>query len=398
MSYELIRSYRMDAKYDFEKKYRDQILRCSSCGFCQAVCPIFELTFRPALNTRGKMLLLKEVMGGSLQFSKELADIFYACTGCKACNYTCPAGVEGNEIVEEVRGELYRLGLAPESLLGVRDSILKQGNVFASATDDRIEIYPPSLREKVQKNELPTNAETLLFMGCLPSYMDMKIVPSLIKSMDAAGVHYATLGTHETCCGFPLYLMGSDEFEPQAQRLMEKIRATGARELVTPCAGCYKTFTTLYPEIGELGLEVYHSVQYFERLLNEGTINFKKQIAKKITYHDPCDLGRSCHIFEEPRNILMRIPGVEFVEMERNRIDARCCGGGGGMQAYNPEMAVDMAALRVRDALAVGADIIVSGCPACKDNLRKGSRAIPKEERGKIKIMDITEMVTDALA
>jgi Fe-S oxidoreductase len=387
----------MEAKYEFEKKYRDQILRCSSCGFCQAVCPVFGLTLRPALNTRGKMLLLKEVMDGSIEFNQEVADIFYTCTACKACTYTCPAGVEGNEIVEEVRKGLYKDGLAPDSLLGVRDSIFKQGNVFASAQDERIEIYPPVLREKARRGALKPHAETLLFMGCLPSYMDMKIVPSFIKALDAAGVDYTTLGTQETCCGFPLYLMGSDEFESQAKKLIERIRATDARELVTPCAGCYKTFTTLYPEIGDLGLEVYHSVQYFDTLINEGRIEIKGEISGKITYHDPCDLGRSCKIFEEPRSILKKIPGVEFVEMEKNRLDARCCGGGGGMQAYNPEMAVDLAALRVRDALEVGAEIIVSGCSACKDNLRKGARAIPREERGKVKVMDITEMVINAM-
>ncbi len=139
-------------------------------------------------------------------------------------------------------------------------------------------------------------------------------------------------------------------------------------------------------------------MQYFEKLINDGKIKCNKEVAKKVTYHDPCDLGRACKIFEEPRNILKKIPGLEFVEMGRNRLDARCCGGGGGMQAYNPDMAVHMASERVRDALAVGAEIIVSGCPACKDNLRKGARAIPKQERGKIKIMDITEMVTDARA
>ena len=388
----------MQAKYEFEKKYRDQILRCSSCGFCQAVCPIFALTLRPALNTRGKMLLLKEVMDGQIELSQELADTFYTCTTCQACNYTCPAGVEGSEIIEEVRKELYRDGFAPAPLLGVRDSILKQGNVFASAQEERIEIYPPELREKARTGELKSNAETLLFMGCLPSYMDMKIVPSFIKALDSAQVDYTTLATQETCCGFPLYLMGSEEFESQAKKLIDKIRATGARELVTPCAGCYKTFTTLYPEIGNLGLEVYHSVQYFEKLLCEGRIKLTGEVVGKVTYHDPCDLGRSCNIFEEPRNILKKIPGLELIEMARNRLDARCCGGGGGMQAYNPEMAVDMAALRVRDALEVGAEIIVSGCSACKDNLRKGARTIPREERGKIKIMDITEMVTDTLA
>ncbi|NCP08920.1 (Fe-S)-binding protein, partial [bacterium] len=99
----------------------------------------------------------------------------------------------------------------------------------------------------------------------------------------------------------------------------------------------------------------------------------------------------------EPRNIIKAIPDIQYVEMGRNRLQARCCGGGGGVQANNPEMAVEMAAERVRDALAVGAEIIVSGCAACKDNLRKGAKAIPKSERGKIKIMDITEMVADSI-
>ncbi|HUT69402.1 MAG TPA: (Fe-S)-binding protein [Desulfatiglandales bacterium] len=387
----------MDAKYDFERKYRDQILRCSSCGFCQAVCPIFTLTLRPALNTRGKMLLLKEIMDGSIEFSHGVAETFYACTTCQACAVTCPAGVEGHEIVEEVRKQLYKDGLAPESLLGVRESLSKSGNVYASAREDRVDIYPAGLRKKAQSGKLPEKADTLLFMGCLPSYLDMKIVPSTIKALDAGKVDYTTLGVEETCCGFPLYLMGSDEFKPHAEKLIEKIKATGARELVTPCAGCYKTFTKLYPEIGDLGLEIYHTVQYFDKLVAEGKIGFSKEVAKKVTYHDPCDLGRACKIFEEPRAILKRIPGLEYVEMAKNRLDARCCGGGGGMQACNPELAVDMASLRIRDALAVGAEIIVSGCPACKDNLRKGARAIPKEERGKIKIVDLTEMVTDAM-
>ena len=384
----------MEAKYDFEKKYRTQILQCSRCGFCQAVCPIFGATLRPSYNARGKMLLLKEAMDGQVELNQELAETFYSCTTCQSCTYSCPSKIRVDEIVEEVRKKLYKDGFAPTSVGGVRDSILKAGNVFASAQEERIEIYPPELRDKARKGAPNPNAETLLFMGCLPSYLDMKIVPSFIKALDAAEVNYTTLATEESCCGFPLYLMGSDDFLSYAQKLMDKMCSTGARELVTPCAGCYKTFTTFYPEIGELGLEVYHSVQYFEKLINEGRIKLAQEVAHKVTYHDPCDLGRACKIFEEPRNILEAIPGVEFVEMARNRIDARCCGGGGGMQAYNPEMAVAMAAQRVRDALEVGADIIVSGCPACKDNLRKGARDIPKEERGKIKVMDITEMVT----
>ena len=191
--------------------------------------------------------------------------------------------------------------------------------------------------------------------------------------------------------------MGSNEFEPHAQKVMERLRATGAKELVTPCAGCYKTFKKIYSEIGDLGMEVYHSVQYLEKLIKEGRIKLNGDLGKKVTYHDPCDLGRAFGIFEEPRNILKATPGLEFVEMARNRLQARCCGGGGGVQANNPEMAVDMGAERVRDALAVGAEIIVSGCAACKDNLKKGAKAIPKQERGKIKIMDITELIANQM-
>jgi glycolate oxidase len=225
----------------------------------------------------------------------------------------------------------------------------------------------------------------------------MKIVPALIKVLNAAGADYTTLASNEICCGFPLYLMGTEAFIPHARKLVAGMKATGARELVTPCAGCYKTFKNLYPQIEDLGLAVYHVIQHVDRLLTQGKLAFTASLAKRVTYHDPCDLGRACNIFEEPRRVLKNIPGLEYVEMTRSRLDARCCGGGGNLQAYNPDLAKEMAAKRIRDALAIGAEIVVSGCPACKDNLRKGARTIPREERGGIKIMDISEVVAGSL-
>ena len=375
----------------------DEVLACIHCGFCRLGCPSFSVTQRESRNARGRNALAFYLMNGSITPSAELAESFYSCTTCQACTYFCPAQIKVDEIVEGVREKLYKAGYTPEAVLGVRDNILKTGNVFASAREERIEIYPPALKERVRQGKLPEKARTLLFMGCVPSYLDMKMVPSLIKSLDAAGVDYTVLGAEEGCCGFPLFLMGSDEFESHARQVMEKIRATGATELLTPCAGCYKTFKKIYPQIDELGLEIYHSVHYLEKLITEGKLKLDKEFAKKVTYHDPCDLGRAFKIFEEPRNILKAIPGVDFVEMARNRLQARCCGGGGGVSANNPDMAVEMGAERVRDALEVGAEIIVSGCAACKDNLRKGAKAIPKKERGKIKVMDITELVARAL-
>ncbi|MFH1123770.1 MAG: FAD-binding and (Fe-S)-binding domain-containing protein, partial [Pseudomonadota bacterium] len=381
----------------YGKEIDDEVLACIHCGFCRLGCPTFSVTQRESRNARGRNALAFYLMNGTIEPSRDLAEAFYSCTTCQACTYFCPARIKVDEIVEGVRKKMYRAGYVPEPVLAVRDSIHKTGNIFASAKAERIEIYPPALREKAKKGELKAKAETLLFMGCVPSYLDMKMVPSLIKPLDAAGVDYTTLATEEGCCGFPLFLMGSDDFEPHAEKLIEKIKATGARELVTPCAGCYKTFKKIYPKVGDLGVEVYHSVHYLERLIKEGIIKLSGDLGKRVTYHDPCDLGRAFQIFEEPRNILKAIPGLDYVEMARNRLQARCCGSGGGVAANIPEMAVEIAVERVRDALAVGAEIIVSGCAACKDNLRKGAKAIPKDERGKIKVMDITEIVASAI-
>ena len=376
----------------------NEILACIYCGFCRLGCPTFSVTHRESRNARGRNVLAFNLLNGTIEPSRDLAEAFYSCTTCQACTFYCPAQVKVDEIVEGVREKLYKAGYTPEPVLGVRDNILTTGNVYASAKTDRTDIYPPALKEKIRAGQLKPKAETLLFMGCVPSYLDMKMVPSLIKPLDAAGVDYTTFATEEGCCGFPLFLMGSvHEFRSNAEKVIEKIKATGAKELVTPCAGCYKTFKKLYSDVGDLGLEIYHSMHYLEKLINEGKIKLNGNLGKKVTYHDPCDLGRAFKIFEEPRNILKSIPGLGFVEMARNRLLARCCGGGGGVLANNPDMAVDMAAERVRDALAVGAEIIVSGCAACKDNLRKGARAIPKQERGKIKIMDITEIVAQAM-
>ena len=263
-------------------------------------------------------------------------------------------------------------------MVAVKDNICRTGNVFAAKGKERIEVYPPSLREKVRRGELKEKAETLVFMGCLPSYLDMKTVPSLLKTLEAADVKYTTLASEESCCGFPLFLLGAGEFKAHAEKLLKNIRATGARELVTPCAGCYKTFQTLYPEIGDLGMSIYHTVQYLEKLASEERLTFDQPLPSRVTYHDPCDIGRACQIFEEPRSILRRIPGVEFVEMARNRMDARCCGGGGGLQAYTSDLASEIAPATFRILLQLAR---ISWCRAvqpARTTMKKGLEADPQ--------------------
>ena len=122
----------MEKAKDLLSPYREEILKCTSCGFCQAACPVFSATLRPAYNTRGKMLLLKEVMEGSIEISRDLAETFYTCTTCRACTYSCPRSIKAAELVEGVRRKLYEQGFAPGGLVGVRDNICRTGNVFAA--------------------------------------------------------------------------------------------------------------------------------------------------------------------------------------------------------------------------------------------------------------------------
>ena len=382
----------------FGEDIDNEIIACIHCGFCRLGCPTFNITQRESRNARGRNILAFNLMNGTVEPSIELAESFYSCTTCQACTYFCPAQVRVDEIVEGVRDKLYKADFTPEPVIAVKDNIVNTGNIYASTREERIDIYPPHLKKRIQKGELKPKAETLLFMGCVPSYLDMKMVPSLIKAVETAGIDYTTLGTGENCCGFPLYLMGAkEEFKANAEKLIDTIKATGARELITPCAGCYKTFRNLYPEIGDMGVQLYHSVHYLDKLIRDGKIKLKGDLGKRVTYHDPCDLGRTFKVFDEPRDILQQIPGLEFAEMERNKLYARCCGGGGGVMASDPEIAVQMASVRVKDAIDIDAEIIVSGCSACKDNLRKGLKAIPKEQRPKMKIMDITEIVAGSL-
>ena len=367
-----------------------RLLRCNECGSCLSVCPMFlqgQAEGGPLFHVRSAELQ-RDVRDGKDR-SKQMQSAFL-CTTCQACTAFCHAKIGMEEVVQGLRKEVFKAGLAPESFLTVKKRILEQGNIYGLGARDRTQPVPPAMRE------LPKEADLLLFTGCVPAYLDMHMVPDLGTVLDLTGTSFTSLGSGEVCCGFPLYLMGDEEFEPYARKVMAQIRATGAGRLLTPCAGCYKAFKGLYGSLGDMDMEVLHTLHYLDQAIREGKLPFRREIRKRVTYHDPCDLGRGYGIFEEPRRILKAIPGVEVVEMARNRSTSRCCGGGGGLQVHEPELAVEISATRVRDALDVGAEIIVSGCAACKDNLRKGARTIPRNERGDLKVMDITEILVQA--
>ena len=385
-----------EGKRSLGEKEDHQHIACVQCGFCRAVCPVFEATGLESYNARGRNILAYNLYAGDLKPSKELADRFFSCTTCMSCTTACPSQLKVSEVIQSVRKELAKEKLIPESLTAVVDNIEKSGNPLGMPAAERVETIPKAKRDAIlgKKKE---NAEVLLFMGCMPSYSDMKIVPSTLDILDKAGAGYAMLGSEEGCCGYFAYLAGDPRFEAIASRNRDRLRALKPKVIATPCAGCYRTLKDLYPRLpGGFELKVIHLVELLDQLVEQGKLKLVKPVAARVTYHDPCDLGRHLGFYEPPRKLLKRIPGLELVEMPRNRAMARCCGGGGGLMAHNSGMSQDIAERRIKEALAAKAEILVSACAECKSNLKKGAAEAKRAKLGNLKVMDIVELVAQA--
>ena len=198
--------------------------------------------------------------------------------------------------------------------------------------------------------------------------------------------------------GLSALISGLSEFKKIGKGTAARLKAKGAKLVVTPCAGCYKTLSHHYQEHGiEHGLKVLHLVEYLELLIKEEGITFNKSFDKKVAYHDPCDIGRHLGIYEPPREVLKAIPGLDLVEFPTNRNMATCCGGGGALKMVDLDLSKDIAFRRIKEAISVGAEVVVSGCPACKANLKLAAGRARKEKLAKIKVMDVTEVVAKSL-
>jgi len=377
----------------FGTEVDNEILACIQCGFCRAGCPTYKETSLESINARGRIILAYNLLTGRLQPSEDVARRFYSCSMCLNCKAVCPAGVMVSDIIEAARARLVEAGYLPPVHQTLMHSIEEKGNPFGEAKEKRTDVFPTGYKPKEK-------AATLLYFGCVASYQDVNTIPSMLAIMGKAGASFTTLGTEEFCCGYVSYLVGDRiEFERCIERNVDHFKKMKLKEIVTTCAGCYRTFKDLYPKHREMdGIQVYHAVEYVDRLITTGTLRLKDGIPRKVAYHDPCDMGRHMDVYDPPRNLIRAIPGVDLVEFPQNRNLATCCGGGGGLKAYDTDMSLEIAYKRVEQAAAAGADTIVSACPSCKSNLQQGAVRLRREKRQRIKVMDITELVSQSIA
>ena len=253
----------------------------------------------------------------------------------------------------------------------------------------------PTMSELVAQGIQP---EILFWVGCAGSFDDRakKITKAFVKILNKAQIDFAVLGTEESCTGDPAKRSGNEFlFQMQAMTNIEVLNAYDVKRIVTTCPHCFNTLKNEYPGLGGK-YEVIHHTQLLKSLLNEGklTVEGGSFRGKKITFHDPCYLGRANNIYEAPRVLIKKLE-AELVEMKRCKQNGLCCGAGGAQMFKEPENGnKDINSERTEEALATQPDIIAAGCPFCNTMMSDGIKA--KEKEQDVKVLDIAEMIAEA--
>jgi heterodisulfide reductase subunit D len=381
---------------------------CTRCGECTATCPTGgEAQEIELVTPRGKILRLKEfykrqyglkakLLGPSEipeEQLKELAGRAYECTICGQCKTVCPAHLDTIEMWENMREFLVANGLAP---LPAHEQIVKSienyDNPWMQPRTQRSRWSKRIEKEVKIKDALKDKPEVLFFVGCTAAYdpniKDMAI--DTARVLASAKVDFGTLGNEEGCCGSTLMRTGlSESAKKTVRKNLELFEKASPSTIVTSCAGCFKTIRQDYPKVGRVNARVVHITQFVTELIDQKKLVLDRHVNGKVTYHDPCHLGRHSKLYDEPRKIIESIPGIKLVEMERIRDESRCCGAGGGVKTAFPDLAQKISNLRIEDAEKTGADMLVTSCPFCYQSLKasidaKGSR---------LKMMDLMELV-----
>ncbi|MFC2030127.1 (Fe-S)-binding protein [Chloroflexota bacterium] len=384
---------------------------CTRCGECIESCPTYAEARDEEIHPLQKIARTKDFwkadhfgllarLFGIRPATEETLEAFgqgvFQCTLCARCHAVCPVQIDTRPLWIAMREQLVEWGLYPEVFDTLRDRVTSEHNISGEDNSERL-IWSENLERVPEGLDHRVGAETVYFVGCVGSlYPRVYSVPqSFVQILERSGTDFTTLGGEEWCCGFPLQIAGmGGDTEALARHNVEAVRDIGARRLVTTCPSCYHTWRHAYPHsLGEpLGFEVLHATELIADLIDEGSIKLGA-FPQPVTYHDPCDLGRTSKIYDAPRRIIEAIPDIRFSEMADNRELSLCCGGGGDAEMANAELTAAVAARRIEQAQETGAKVVVSACQQCNRTLAEAAR----KNKVRMRAMDICEVVLRAM-
>jgi Fe-S oxidoreductase len=415
------------------EKYRWDLIACERCNNCMWMhpwkvknaqfaknCPSAERYLFAAYSCQGRFDLARGLLDGEIGYSEKFLDAIFRCTLCGACDVSCKyyRDMEPIEILQELRNKCVEDGYGPlPHHKPIIDSVKTYDNVWMQPRSKRGAWTKRISIKDINKDR----AKTLFYVGCTYALKPElhEVVKKTARVLQMGDINFGILGNQEVCCGSPILKAGEKKlFEKIARENLEQFNKLKIEEMVTSCAGCYGVFKDYYPRVGEMNFKVFHVVEYFEKLLKEGKLRFTKEVPLIATWHDPCHLGRmgepyvpwegkrgryglyepprelnrgTFGIYESPREVLKNIPGIELVEMDRNREWAWCCGAGGGVKSAFPDFALWCAQERIKEAEATGAEAMVTSCPWCESNLTDALG------EGEMKMFSLIDIMTQAI-
>ncbi|MHB1252667.1 MAG: (Fe-S)-binding protein [Candidatus Humimicrobiaceae bacterium] len=382
----------------FQKE--DDLYACSRCGTCLAYCPVYKQTLDESLSPRGKMCLLEAISKSRIEYTDKVSEKLFTCTACNLCDGECPSGVKINEMINTAKSDLIDAHKYPEVLDILKARIKNAYNVTFDSNIGRLD-WIKQLTDGDPQKYIKEKAEVVYFVGCVSSFSPRSfgIPRSIVQDFESAKVDFTLLGEEEWCCGFPLINSGiKDVTGDMAKHNIEAVKSKNAKLLVLSCPSCYHTWKHEYPKYynGKIDFEILHISQYLLRLIKEKKIKLSP-MSDKVTYHDPCDLGRNSGIYEEPRDVIKSIPGIEYVELGANRKLANCCGGGGNLESVNQALASKIALSKAEEIIETGSDIVVTSCQQCNRTIDTSLKKKKKETNIKVKVIDLPELVLKSI-
>ena len=364
----------------------DAFKLCFQCGLCDTVCPwnrVRQFSIRK---------IIREATFGLTEIDSE--DI-WRCTTCGRCPERCPRGVKQIELGVSLRRVASEYEVFPASVRSARTaraSLISEGNPLQGERNKRAD-WTNGLSVKT----FAEGMEVLYFVGCYLSYDPRmkKVAAATVNILNRAGIDFGILGNKENCCGESIRKTGSEDvFKNLARENIKTFIDNGVKKIIVSSPHCYHTFKNEYPEF-MVNFEVVHISQYLIELVNEGRLELTGEYRKKVTYHDPCYLGRHNDIYDQPREILKQMHGLELVEMAESRQDSLCCGGGGGRIWMDTPKEERFSDLRLKQAKALGAEVLVTACPYCITNFEESRLNLEYDDV--LEIKDITEIVQDLM-
>lgn len=415
---------------DSLNNYAYTMKSCNSCGQCRfilgpkmkgaeyvEVCPIYSRFKFESYSGQGLINVAEELMNGELTYDDEMIAYIYTCLTCGACDINCKS-VRDMEVLDTIlalRAKCVEDGRGPLPVHKEQaENIRRNHNIFGLPHDRRFDWLPEAAR-------LSNKNDTVYFAGCSASYEYPEIAGNTVNILNAAGIEFSTLKPDEFCCGAFLWRTGQMADAVQlVEKNIETFMKRGIKNLIVSCGECYGAFRGLYPRIKPLDFQVFHISQVIQDALEAGELTINKKVNMKVTYHDPCMLGRLSEPYtpwkgeikafgyhdppktwrrgthgeyDAPRNVLNSLPGIELAEMVRNEENGFCCGGGGGVPAAMPEFALWTGLERLGEAESTGAEAVVSCCPWCRSSF---THAI-EHSKSSVRYYDLTELVSMAM-